>query len=122
MLSPPPLGLGATQLMSKELKGPPGSPVLLCSGTAMTSITAYWPFSVVPQVGHPDTLPQPLKMTNIVATTTVNRILVLIESSCDFPFGNGFEPPRKLRIWLNVCCPLLIILCQPTSERTDSRT
>src|SRR5580658_75269 len=91
MLSPLPLGFCATQLMSKELNGPPGVPVLLCSGTGMTSMTAYWPPVVVPHVGQPATPPQPLKITNSAARITVNRILVLIESP------PAISLPRRLR-------------------------
>src|ERR1700722_17596051 len=45
--------VGSTQLMSKMLNGPPGSPLGLCSGTNMTSISPIVPFLVVPQTGQP---------------------------------------------------------------------
>src|ERR1700691_1921511 len=38
--------------MSKILKGPPGSPLGLCSGTSMTSIKPIVPFLSVPQTGQ----------------------------------------------------------------------
>src|SRR5208282_1410421 len=102
MLCPAPLGLGAIQLMSKELNGPPGSPVLLCSGTAMTSMTAYGPPWVVPHVGQFATFPQPLRIKNIAATMTVNRILVLIVFPPAISLSDGGEPPRQVPNSLNV--------------------
>jgi hypothetical protein len=46
--------------MSKMLNGPPGSPLGLCSGTSMTSISPIVPFLSVPQTGQPDGLPPQL--------------------------------------------------------------
>src|SRR5580704_16029584 len=66
--------------MSKELNGPPGSPVALCSGTGMTLMMVYAPFTVVPQVGQFFVVPQPLAITNSAVRRIVRRILGLIRT------------------------------------------
>src|SRR5216683_4712631 len=74
--------MGSNQLMSKELKGPPGSPVGLCSGTGMTFRTPYAPFTVVPHVGQNGCEPQLFKRTpsaNTAATSINFASLDLIE-------------------------------------------
>src|ERR1700693_5178980 len=76
--------VGSTQLMSKMLNGPPGSPLGLCSGTSMTSISPIGPFFCVPHTGQPGVLPPQLFKKN----STPNRamrfrrgtILVFIQS------------------------------------------
>src|SRR5579862_7795638 len=50
--------VGSTQLISKILNGPPGSPLGLCSGTIITSISPIVPFLSVPQTGQFFALPQ----------------------------------------------------------------
>src|ERR1700739_2908440 len=60
--------------MSKELTGPPGSPVGLCSGTGMTFSTPYAPLTVVPQVGQNGCEPQ-LFRRNPRATTEATSII-----------------------------------------------
>src|SRR6266849_11082185 len=74
--------MGSNQLMSKEVKGPPGSPVGLCSGTGMTFRTPYAPFTVVPHVGQNGCEPQLFKRTpsaNTAATSINFASLDLIE-------------------------------------------
>src|ERR1700693_940742 len=44
--------VGSTQLMSNMLNGPPGSPLGLCSGTIMTSISPIVPCLSVPHTGQ----------------------------------------------------------------------
>src|ERR1700722_16131472 len=44
--------VGSTQLISKILNGPPGSPLGLCSGTIITSISPMVPCLSVPQTGQ----------------------------------------------------------------------
>src|ERR1700674_2744217 len=69
--------------MSKILKGPPGSPLPLCSGTSMVSIKTIDPFFVVPHVGQTDEpLPQLLARKNDATTaarTTTGNIFDLME-------------------------------------------
>src|SRR5580658_4556272 len=78
---------GSTQLMSKMLNGPPGSPFGLCSGTSMTSISPIGPFFCVPQTGQPGSLlPQLFKKNSTPHTAMRFRrgtILVFIQSSND---------------------------------------
>src|ERR1700722_14284622 len=50
--------VGSTQLISKILNGPPGSPLGLCSGTIITSISPIVPCLSVPQTGQFFELPQ----------------------------------------------------------------
>src|SRR5580658_5081823 len=88
--------------MSKELNGPPGSPVGLCSGTATTSITAYAPLDVVPQTGQLGALPHPLKTINRAVRKTISKILGLIKfPSCNFFAGlvaSSRHPANLLKI------------------------
>src|SRR5579872_6714242 len=78
----------STQLISNELNGPPGSPVGLCSGTAITSTTEYWPPVVVPHVGQFGLpFPQPLwsSMNATIAPITSKSFVLIEESSLRFP-------------------------------------
>ena len=59
---------GSTQLMSKMLKGPPGSPLPLCSGTSITSINPTVPFLSVPQTGQLAGPPQLFEIRTAVRT------------------------------------------------------
>src|ERR1700730_12243387 len=70
--------------MSKMLKGPPGSPFGLCSGTSMTSINPIGPFFCVPQTGQPGELPPQLFKMNSAPNRAMRfrrgTILVFIQS------------------------------------------
>src|SRR6201987_3882820 len=69
--------------MSKMLKGPPGSPLPLCSGTSITSINPTVAFLSVPQVGQFAGPPQLLEIsvdTSTIAKATRGNIFDLIES------------------------------------------
>jgi hypothetical protein len=69
--------------MSKMLKGPPGSPLGLCSGTSITSINPTVPFLSVPQVGQFAGPPQLFEIkvaVRTIAKATRGNIFDLIES------------------------------------------
>src|ERR1700693_2327793 len=65
--------VGSTQLMSNMLKGPPGSPLGLCSGTIMTSISPIVPFLSVPQTGQLGVLPQLFKINTANTATKASK-------------------------------------------------
>src|ERR1700722_8602559 len=74
--------VGSTQLISKILNGPPGSPLGLCSGTIITSISPMVPCLSVPQTGQFFELPQ-LFESKIAPNSATNvrrgNIFVLIK-------------------------------------------
>src|ERR1700722_598424 len=88
--------VGSTQLMSKMLNGPPGSPLGLCSGTSMTSISPIGPFFCVPHTGQPGELPPQLFKTNSAPSRAMRfrsgTILVFIQSP---PTISGAQRPIK---------------------------
>jgi hypothetical protein len=56
------------------LKGPPGSPLGLCSGTIITSISPIVPFLSVPQTGQlAGLLPQLFKMNTANSATKARQ-------------------------------------------------
>jgi hypothetical protein len=83
--------------MSKMLKGPPGSPVALCSGTSMTSINPTVAFLSVPQTGQFAGPPQLFEIkveVSTIAKATRGNIFDLIESPPTM-FGGPTTPSIK---------------------------
>src|SRR5580704_19226657 len=66
--------VGSTQLISKMLNGPPGSPLGLCSGTSITSISPIVPFLSVPHTGQFFSLfPQLFRMKTANSATKASK-------------------------------------------------
>src|SRR5579862_3782515 len=66
--------VGSTQLISKILNGPPGSPLGLCSGTIITSISPIVPFLSVPHTGQFfSLLPQLFKINTANSATKARK-------------------------------------------------
>src|SRR5580700_6620339 len=93
--------------MSKMLNGPPGSPLGLCSGTNMTSISPIVPFLVVPQTGQPaGPLPQLFEIKIDPNSTTRARtcnIFGLIEAPPTI-FARGPNRPFEENCSLSLRC------------------
>src|SRR3984885_9528977 len=74
--------VGSTQLISNILNGPPGSPLGLCSGTIITSISPMVPFLSVPHTGQFFELPQLFEIKiapNSATNVRRGNIFVLIK-------------------------------------------
>src|SRR5215469_341336 len=99
--------VGSTQLMSKTLNGPPGSPLGLCSGTIITSISPTEPFLLVPQTGQ-FTLPAPLPQLGAIRKVARRAAKARVGIILDFIA----VPPAILRIALTsfVGSPLRMVV------------
>src|SRR5579862_5309679 len=89
---------GSTQLISNILNGPPGSPLGLCSGTIITSISPIVPFLSVPQTGQffgPLQLSVNKTVPNSATSARRGNIFAFIESPPTIFAGGRTTVSRK---------------------------